>query len=33
LLWKLLRYHPWRKAGVPFNYQQDPVFWGNKKQE
>lgn len=29
-LWKLLRYAPWSKAG-PFNYQLEPVYWGEEK--
>ena len=34
-LWKLLRYHLWRKCG-PFDYKQEPVYWAAaeaKKQD
>ena len=27
-LWKLLRYHLWRKSG-PFDYTLPPVYWGS----
>ena len=29
-LWKLIRYLPWRSSG-PFNYSQEPVYWGGGK--
>ena len=31
LLWKFVRYLPWKNAG-PFDYDLEPVYWGKEEQ-